>query len=101
MKRYSRKKKKSDLINHIILKQVDEINELQKKISNLEINCAEKDEIVNSIDSLNSDLFNIVNELKQKSEEYDSLISDLKEMKKTINQTVFKGRWNLIRLLIK
>lgn len=101
MKRYSRKKKKSNLINHIILKQVDEINELQKKISNLEINCAEKDEIVNSIDSLNSDLFNIVNELKQKSEEYDSLISDLKEMKKTINQTVFKGRWNLIRLLIK
>ena len=101
MRRYSRKKKKSDLINHIILKQVDEINELQKKISNLEINCAEKDEIVNSIDSLNSDLFNIVNELKQKSEEYDSLISDLKEMKKTINQTVFKGRWNLIRLLIK
>ena len=94
-------KKKSDMKSQIILRQVDKIDALQKNISDLKIDNAKKDEIINSIGSLRNDLFTIVNELKDKSERYDELLAELIQMRSVMNQTVFKGRWKLIRLLLK
>lgn len=94
-------KKKSDVKNRMILNQIDKIDKLQKTISELEISCDEKDKVIESVNSLRDDLFAVINELKKKSEKYDILISDLMEMRKVMNQTVFKGRWRLVRWLLK
>lgn len=94
-------KKKPDRKNRMILNQIEKIDRLQKTVSELEISCEEKDKIIKSINYLRDDLFAVVNELKKQSDEYDILISDLMQMKKVMNQTVFKGRWKLIRLLLK
>ena len=94
-------KKKSDLKGRIITRQVDEINSLKKKISSLEIDSAKKDEIIHSIDTIRDDLSETANELKGKKEEYDELVEELMQMRNVMNQTVFNGRWKLIRLLLK
>lgn len=94
-------KKKPDIKNRTILNQIDKIDKLEKTISELEISCEEKDKVIASINVLRDDLFTVINQLKKKSDEYDVLIADLMEMRKVMNQTVFKGRWKLIRLLLK
>ena len=94
-------KKKSDFRNHIIVRQVDKIDALQKKISELEIDNAKKNELINSINILRDCLFDNINELKNKSDKYDELIEELMNMRNVMNQTVFKGRWKLIRFLLK
>lgn len=94
-------KKKPDVKNRMILNQIDKIDKLQKTISELEISCEEKDKVIESVNALRDDLFTTINQLKKKSDEYDVLIADLMEMRKVMNQTVFKGRWKLIRLLLK
>lgn len=97
----SRKKKRSDLRSQIIVRQVDKIDSLQKQVSLLEIDNVKKDEIINSINALRDDLFETVNELRGKGEEYDRLVAELIQMRNVMNQEVFKGRWKLIRLLLK
>lgn len=97
----TKNKKKSDFRSQIIVRQVDKIDALQKQVNALEIDNAKKDEIIGSIDALRDDLFSIINELKGKSEKYDELLAELMQMRKVMNQTVFKGRWKLIRLLLK
>jgi chromosome segregation ATPase len=93
--------KKSDFKNQIINRQIDEIEHLKQKISKLEIDCKEKDSLINSVDSIRSDLTSVVSKLKEQSQQYDGLIAELYQMKTVMNQTVFKGRWKLIRLLLK
>ena len=95
------KNKKSDFKTKIITRQIDEIDSLRKKISDLEIDNKNKDEIIESINALRNDLINIVNEIKDKSDKYDMLIAEVMQMKSVINKTVFKGRWKLIRFLLK
>lgn len=87
--------------NKVIKQQLDEINRLQKLVSKLEISCEEKDAIVHSIDFLRKNLIETINDAKSKSREFDRLMRELIEMKQVMNQTVFKGRWKLIRLLMK
>ena len=94
-------KNKSDLKSRIISRQIDKINSLQKEISSLQIDNVKKTKLLNSINSLRDELFNTVNELKNKSNKYDELICELMQMINVMNQTVFKGRWKLIRLLLK
>lgn len=90
-----------DRSKRIINKQIEEIESLKKTILKLEASCNEKDEIINSIDSLRNELVNTIEDIKKKSEEYDQLIGELAEMRKAMNRDVFKGRWNLIRLMLK
>lgn len=101
MNKNFKRKNKSDIKNRVILNQIDKIDKLQKVISDLEISCAEKDKVIESINDIRDNFLGIINELKEKKEEYDTLISDLTEMRKVMNQTVFKGKWKLIRLLLK
>lgn len=96
-----KRNRKSDVKSRIIERQTNEIESLKNKISELEIDCQDKDEIINSIDSLRIELDETVQSLKKKGEVYDRIIGELKEMKKIMNKEVFKGRWNIIRLLLK
>ena len=94
-------RKKDDLKNQIIQRKNNEIESLKNKISNLQIENREKDELINSIEILHKELSEVVEDLKSKRDEYDNLVSELREMKKVINEEVFKGRWSLVKLLMK
>lgn len=100
---YKRRKnnKKNDFKNQIIKKQIDEIESLKQMISELEIDCDGKDRLINSINNLRSVLLETIDDLREKGNEYDKLINELREMKMVMSQTVFKGRWKLIRWLLK
>lgn len=101
MNMVKKKNKKSDIQSRIIRKKTEEIESLKEMISELEIDSAEKDNIINSIDSFRDELSEIADDLKNKREEYDKLIKELTDMKKIMNEEVFKNRWNLVRLLLK
>ena len=96
-----RYKKRIDLKDRIIKRQDDEIESLKNKISSLEIDNKEKDEIIGLIDSLRVEMTEVVNELKDKSKEYDKLLADLFQMRKVMNEELFNGRWSIIKLLMK
>lgn len=85
----------------VILAQIEKIGKLKKQISDLEIDNQKKDAIINSITDIREELENTVEDLKEKREEYEKLIDELQQMKKVMNQTVFKGRWKLIKILLK
>lgn len=93
--------KKYEFQKKLTLKQSEEIEELKLRIEELENKCKEKDEIINSVESLRNELMENVNGAKKSKKEYEDLISELREMKKVMNQTVFKKKWRLIRFLMK
>lgn len=93
--------RKSDLQSQIIQRKNDEIESFKNRILSLEIDCKEKDELINSVDHLRVELQEIVEDLKKKGEEYDALIEDLRMMKVVFNQEVFRGRWRIIKWLMK
>ena len=95
------KNKRSDFKRQIIVRQIDKIDSLQKEISDLKIDNAKKEELINSTNALRDDLFNVINNLKSKSDEYDRLVAEIMQMRNVMNQTVFKGRWKLIQFLLK
>lgn len=97
----SKDKRKRDLNNQIIQRKNDEIESLKDKISALEIDNAEKDEMINSIESLREEFEEIIADVDVQRNEYRKLVSELFEMRKVMNQEVFKGRWRLIRFLMK
>lgn len=87
--------------NRIVQKQSEEIKRLKTEILRLENLCSDKDEKVKSAEAYRDELNNITKELKDKRDEYDNLLKELRTMKSVMNQRVFKGRWKLVRLLIK
>ena len=96
-----KEKKKLKYKDQIIKRQTEKIDSLTKIISDLEIDCSEKDKIIDSISELQNDMEQVIKELKEKDEEYNKLISELLEMRKIMDQEVFKGKWKLIKLLLK
>lgn len=104
--------RKSDIKDRTIARQAEEIESLKAEISKLEAMCNEKDEIIKakenesseftaSVEFLRNELKTNLEELKQKSKEYDENLAEIKKMKKVFDQEFFKGRWNLVKLLIK
>lgn len=96
-----KRNRKSNIKSRIIERQANEIESLKKRISELEIDCDEKDELISSVDSLRVEIEQVVEGLKSKGEAYDRLVGELTEMKKIMNEEVFKGRWNIVRFLLK
>ena len=94
-------KRRSDFKDKIIERKTDEIESLKELTSNLQIACEEKDEIINAVDGFHKELNEIIEDLKKSKKEYDTLSKDLFEMRKVLNQTVFHGRWKLIKWLMK
>ena len=104
--------KRSDVKDRTIARQAKEIESLKTKISMLEKSLNEKDYIIEakenenaeftaSIESLRSELKKNIDELKQKSKEYDENLAEIKKMKTVFNEELFKGRWNLVKFLVR
>lgn len=93
--------KRLNFQSQLIARQSKQIDDLKKKNEKLENECRKKDEIINSVDYLRNELTKEVSEVKKRKEEFNRLISELREMKSIVNQEVYKGRWRLIKLLIK
>ena len=95
------KARKKDIKSEIIKRQSDEIELLKKSIEDLNITCEQKDELIGSIDGFRNDLIEVLKDLDDKRDKYDTLISELMEMKNIINEEVFHKKWWLIRFLLK
>ena len=94
-------KKRLDFQEKIISRKNEQIEVLKLEIESLKLKLEEKDELINSVTPLRNELTENVKQVKKYKEEYKILIQDLKKMKEIINQTVYKGRWKLIKFLIK
>lgn len=83
----NRYKKRYEAQTKIVTRQREEIESLKLKNEELERECEKKDELISSIEPMRS-------ELKE-------LIDELKEMKTIANKKLYKGRWKIIRFLIR
>ena len=93
--------KKYETQKKIVLRQLDEIEKLKSSISELEIDSEKRTELIDSITDIRTELYEIIDDLGEKREEYTRLVEDLRQMKMVMNQTVFKGKWRLIKLLLR
>ena len=100
-KRTNRYEKKYETQKKIVLRQLDEIEKLKSSISELEIDSEKRTELIDSITDIRTELYEVIDDLGEKREEYTRLIEDLRQMKMVMNQTVFKGKWRLIKLLLR
>lgn len=94
-------KKRLEFQQKMISRQSEQIDGLKSKIAELELTIEKKDELIKSVDYLRKELIDNIDEIKQKKNEYEKLIKQLKDMEKIMNQEVYRNRWNLVRLLIK
>lgn len=100
-KKTNRYEKKYETQKKIVLRQLDEIEKLKSSISELEIDSEKRTELIDSITDIRTELYEVIDDLSERREEYTRLIEDLKQMKMVMNQTVFKGKWRLVKLLLR
>lgn len=93
--------KKLDFQQKIISRQSEQIEDLKLQNEKLRLKLQEKDELINSIAFMREELAQNVSEIKRHKEEYKKLIDEVRKMKEIINQTVYKGRWRIIKFLLK
>lgn len=93
--------KKIDFQQKLIAKQSEQIESQKNEIEKLKLIINEKDGIINSVDSLRKELSHNIDEAKRYSKEYKILIGELRKMKEIMNQEVYKGRWKIVKFLIK
>lgn len=94
-------KKKLEFQQQIISRQSEQIEKLKLQNDKLKLKLKEKENIINSFANLKDELVQNVAKVKKYKQEYKGLINELRKMKEIINITVYKGRWWLVRLLIK
>lgn len=94
-------KRKLETQSKIISRKSKQIEDLESHVSKLKLEIEEKNMIIDSVASLKNELSFHVTEAKKYKEESKELVQELKKMKKIFNREVFKGRWNLIKFLIK
>ena len=97
----NRYEKKYETQKKIVLRQLDEIEKLKSSISVVEIDSEKRTELIDSITDIRTELYEVIDDLSERREEYTRLIEDLKQMKMVMNQTVFKGKWRLVKLLLR
>ena len=85
----------------MITRQSEQIESLKLQIEKLKLECEEKDKIINSVDPMRKELAENIKEYKRLKNEYKSSVKELRKMKEIMNVTVYKGRWKLIKFLIK
>lgn len=94
-------KKRLDFQQKMIARQSTEIENLKMVIEKLKLELQEKDKIIDSVTPMKEELAQNVAQIKEYKKEYKEKIEELRKMKDIINQTVYKGRYNLIRFLMK
>ncbi len=100
-KKTNKYKKKYETQKKVVLQQLDEIEKLKSSISELKIDSEKRIELIDSITDIRTELYEVIDDLSERREEYTRLIEDLRQMKMVMNQTVFKGKWRLIKLLLR
>ena len=93
--------KKVEFQQKVISRQAKQIEELELQIRNLRLEIEEKNKIINSTASLRDEMAKNVEEVKGYKKQYKELIDELRMMKDGINKEVYKGRWKLVKFLIK
>lgn len=96
-----RYEKRLEFQQKLVSRQYEQIDSLKNEVEKLKLEIKEKDEIISSVNSLRKELSDNINEIKQKKKEYKTLIQELKDMKKIVNQEVYRGRWKIVRWIIK
>lgn len=94
-------KKRLEFQQKMISRQSEEIEYLNAENVKLRLQIEEKDNVINSIEPMRKELAENIVEVKRYKNEYKSLIEELKKMKEIVNQEVYRGRWKVIRLLMK
>ena len=97
----SRYEKRLEFQQKMITRQSEQIDNLKIEIEKLNNKLIEKDELINAIEPMQKEMAENLKEQKRLKEEYKSLIDELKKMKNIINQNVYKGKWHLVKWLIK
>ena len=94
-------KKKYEFQKKMTSRQIEQIESLKSEIQELKLKCEEKDKIINSIEPMRVELKNNIDEIKKQKEEYKNLIKEIRKMKEIVNQEVYRGKWKIVRWLIK
>lgn len=94
-------KKRLELQQKMISRQSQQIESLNAEIVKLRLQIEEKNNVINSIEPMRKELAENIAEVKQYKNEYKTLIEELKKMKDILNQEVYKGRWKIIKFLMK
>ncbi len=97
-KRYE---KRLETQGNMISRQSKQIEELESQVINLKLEIEEKNKIINSVAPLREELMQNVAQTKKYMEESKELVNELRKMKDVMNHTVFKGRWKIIKYLLK
>lgn len=93
--------KKYKLQEKLIQRQTEQINNLKQQIEALKLELEKKDKAINSVAFLKEELTKKAEDIDEHEKEYKKLIDELRQMKEILNQTVYKGRWWLVKFLIK
>lgn len=94
-------RKKQDLKSRTIQRQANQIKDMQKEINRLETRCKEQEEEIGSMAYMHDEMASLISELREKVKEYNSHLDEIKKMKAVFNKDLFKGRWSLVKLLVK
>lgn len=97
-KRY---KNKIELQQKTISRQQQQIEELELQVRNLKLEIEEKNMIINSTSSLRKELSDNVDKIKNYKEEYHKLIKEIRKMKEVLDMEIYKGKWKLVKFLIR
>jgi septal ring factor EnvC (AmiA/AmiB activator) len=85
----------------LISRQSEQIESLNVQIAKLKLEIEEKDNIISSVASLKDELIQKNKDIDKYKEEYRKLINEIRQMKEIFNQEIYKGRWWLVKFLIK
>ena len=91
---------------------IHKIEYLKSEISKLREECQEKDNIIakkenetaeftESMNALRNELKSNINELNEKKLEFDKELIEIKKMKMIFNEELFRGKWNIVKFLVK
>ena len=93
--------KKIELQEKIISRQSEQIEKLNAQIAKLKLEIEEKDVFINSVASLKDELTKNISDVKKYKKEYKELIDELRKMKEIMNQTIYNGKWWIVKFLIR
>lgn len=94
-------KKKLESQNKIISRQSEQIESQNVQIAKLKLEIEEKDNMINSVASFKDELIQKNKDIDMYKKQLKELIDEVRKMKEILNQEVYKGKWWLVKLLIK
>jgi DNA repair exonuclease SbcCD ATPase subunit len=94
-------KKKIESQNKIISRQSEQIDCQNAQIAKLKLEIEEKDNIINSVASLKDEFIQKNKDIDMGRKQLKELIDEVRKMKEIINQEVYRGRWWLVKFLIR